>query len=154
PFLTLRCRRGEKRRAPSSRLSVTPAQTLCAIWRINRSDNAAMQTNFALLASSRSPYCGVECIRSFRPGRCRDAWDHVEERISVAAHSRRGWHCGDDNAAMVVGPVSPGTVLLNCPRDRVRSAARANFSENNRTADFDERLQSSALSPSAWPRGQ
>jgi hypothetical protein len=77
--------------------------------------------------------------------------DHVEERISVAANSRRGWHRGDDNPAMVVGPFDLGTVLPHSPRDRIRLTARSNFSENNRKVDFDERLQSSALTPAAWP---
>ena len=104
------------------------------------------------IASSRSSYRGVECIRSFRPGRCSDAWDHVEERISVAANSLRGWHRGDDNAAMVVGPFGPGTVLPHSPRNRIRSTPRE-FQQNNREADFDERLQSSALTPAAWPTG-
>ena len=105
----------------------------------------------AEIASSRSPYCGIERIRSFRLGPCSDAGDHVGERISVAANSRRGWHRGDDNPAMVVGPFDLGTVLPHSPRDRIRLTARSNFSENNRKVDFDERLQSSALTPAAWP---
>ena len=50
--------------------------------------------------------------------------DHVEERISVAANSRRGWHRGDDNPAMVVGPFGLGAVLPHSPRNSIRSTAR------------------------------
>jgi hypothetical protein len=46
-------------------------------------------------------------------------------------------HAGAGNAAM--------TTLLSCARE---------FSENNRTVNFDERLQSGALSPPAWPTDQ
>ena len=106
----------------------------------------------AEIASSRSPYCGIERIRSFRLGPCSDAGDHVGERISVAANSRRGRHRGDDNAAMVVGPAVLVAFFL-IAHAIVFTQLRANFSEDNRKADFDGRLQSGALRPSA-PTGE
>jgi len=78
--------------------------------------------------------------------------DHVEERISVAANSRRGRHRGDDNAAMVVGPAVLVPFFL-IAHAIVFTQLRANFSEDNRKADFDGRLQSGALRPSA-PTGE
>ena len=63
-----------------------------------------------------------------------------------------GRHRGNDNAAMVVGPAVLVAFFL-IAHAIVFTQLRANFSEDNRKADFDGRLQSGALRPSA-PTGE
>src|SRR5215471_56624 len=67
-------------------------------------------------------------------------------------------HAGVGTAAMTTLPWSLAPSVLVpfflIAHAIVFAQLRANFSENNRNADFDERLQSSALTPAAaWPTG-